>query len=79
MHDLENHPPPHFMKGKSFEAYNWKVGDKELYVHEIRVVIKNGLPSSMQDELEDNQEEYRFLTHEYWCYLLSTIKVKDNR
>ena len=33
----------------------------------------------MQDKLEDNQEGYCSLTHEYWCDLLSTIKVKDNR
>ena len=32
----------------------------------------------MRDELEDNQEDYRSLTHEDWCYLLSTIEVKDN-
>ena len=28
--------------------------------------------------MEDNQEGYRSLTHEDWCDLLSTIKVKDN-
>ena len=33
----------------------------------------------MQNELEDNQEDYRSLTHEYWCDLLSTIKFKENR
>ena len=33
----------------------------------------------MQNELEDNLEEYNYLTHEDWCDLLSTIKVKDNR
>ena len=33
----------------------------------------------MHDELEDNQEDYHYLTHEYWCDLLYTIKVKDNR
>ena len=33
----------------------------------------------MQDELEYNQEDYRFLTHEYWCGLMSTIEVKYNR
>ena len=33
----------------------------------------------MKDELEDNQEDYRSLVHEYWCDLLSTIEVKDNR
>ena len=46
---------------------------------EIRVSIKDALPLSIQDDLEDNQEDYRSLTHEYWCDLLSTIEVKDNR
>ena len=33
----------------------------------------------MQDELEDNQEDYHYLDHEYWCDLLSNIGVKYNR
>ena len=32
----------------------------------------------MQDELENNQNYYHSLAHEYWCGLLSTIKVKGN-
>ena len=48
-------------------------------MNKIRVEIKDRLPSSMQDELEDNQEDYFPLTHEYWCDLLSTIEVKDKR
>ena len=32
----------------------------------------------MQYELENNQEEYLSLTHEYWCDPFSTIEVKDN-
>ena len=43
------------------------------------VAIKDKLLLSMQDELEDNQEEYYSLAHEYWCGLLYTIKFKDNR
>ena len=31
------------------------------------------------DELDDNIEDYRSLTYEYWCDLLSTIEVKDER
>ena len=48
-------------------------------MNEIRVLIKDRIPSSMQDELEDNQEGYHSLTPEYWSDLLSTIEVKDNR
>ena len=33
----------------------------------------------MQDEFEDNQEDYCYLTHEELCDLLYTIEVKDNR
>ena len=33
----------------------------------------------MQDELEDNPEEYHSIAHEYWCDLLYTIEVKENR
>ena len=33
----------------------------------------------MQDELEDKQEDYRYLNHEDWCKLLYKIEVKDNR
>ena len=50
----------------------------EFTVSEIHVEIKDGLPSSIQYELEDNQEDYCYLRHEDWCDLLSTIEVKDN-
>ena len=53
--------------------------NQEFTVSEIRLAIKDGIPSSMQDELEDHQEEYRFLTYEDCCELLSTIDVKDKR
>ena len=33
----------------------------------------------MHNELEDNQEDYCYLAHEYWCDLLSKIEAKDNR
>ena len=79
MNNLDKHIPPPFMKYNGYESANWKVRDKELFVNYIRVEIKYRLPSSMQDELENNQEVYHYLTHEYWCDLLSTIKVKDNR
>ena len=77
-HDLEKHLTPPEMKSNFYEADNWKVCYKYFYVDDIQVWIKDGLCSSMRDELEDNQEDYRSLTHEDWCYLLSTIEVKDN-
>ena len=32
----------------------------------------------MKNDMEDNQEDYLYFTHEYWCDLLSKIEVKDN-
>ena len=61
IHDLAKHLPPPFMKGGFYEAYNWKFCDKGFSVHEIRFAIKDLIPSSMQDELEDNQEDYHFM------------------
>ena len=29
--------------------------------------------------MDDRQEDYHSLTHEGWCYLLSTIEVKEDR
>ena len=63
MHDLAKHlPPPPSMKGDGYETYYWKVSNGELYIDDIIVPIKDGLPSSMHDELEDNQEGYFSLT-----------------
>ena len=33
----------------------------------------------MREELDDHPEDYRSLTYEYWCDLLSTIDVKEER
>ena len=70
MHDLAKYPPPPSMKGENYEAANWGVCNQEFTVSEIRVTIKYGLPSSMQDKLDVHQEDYRYLTHEDWCELL---------
>ena len=55
MHDLAKQLPSHLMKDNFYEAANWKLHDKELSVHDIRVTIRDRLPSSMHNELEDNQ------------------------
>ena len=64
MHDLVKYLPPPSMNVVSYEAANWKVRDQEFTVSEISVVIKDGIPSSMQDELDSHQEDYRYLAHE---------------
>ena len=73
MHSLEKYLPLPLMKGESFKADNWKFREKEFSENEIQVDIEDGLPSSMQDELGDNQEDYYFLAREDCCNLLSTI------
>ena len=55
LHDLSNYLPPPSMKGDILKADSWKLLDKEFSEYDIRVYIKDWLPSSMQDELEDNQ------------------------
>ena len=55
MHDLAKYLSPPSMRGVSYDADNWKVRDQGLTVSEIRVAIKDGLPLSMQDELNNHQ------------------------
>ena len=64
MYDFAKYLPPPSMKSKIYEADNWKVRDQEFTVSEIRVAIKDGLPTSMQDELDNHQDDYLSLTHE---------------
>ena len=78
MHDLKNYLPPLQMKGVSFESARWDACDKEFSNQVICVSTKDGIPSSMQDELEDNHEDYLSILNEEWCDLLSTIEVKEN-
>ena len=67
------------MKVEISEAANWTVRNQDFTYIEFRLTIKDGLPLSMQDELEDHPEDYRSLTYYYWCDLLSKIDVKDER
>ena len=79
MHDLAKHLPPPPMKGGSAEADYWTVRKQKFTASEVQLEIKDGLPSSMQDNFEYHPECYHSLTYEYWCELLSTITVKDKR
>ena len=72
-HDLAKYLTPPSMRSVSSDSANWTVCNQEFRVSEIRLTIKDGIPSSMQDELEDHQEDYQSLTHEDWCDLLYTI------
>ena len=56
MHNLDKYLPPPSTKGESAEADNWTVHNQESTVIEIWRVIKDGLPSSMKNELYDHQK-----------------------
>ena len=54
MHDLSNYLPPPTIKGESAMAANWNVCNEEFTISDIRLAIKDGLPKSMRDELDDH-------------------------
>ena len=76
MHELENYLPITLMKGEIVISDNWNVHNKEFTTSDLRLAIKDVLPKSTRDELDDHPEDYRSLTYEDWCNILSTIKVK---
>ena len=51
MHDLAKYFIPISMKGVSAETANWNIRNQEFTVSEIRVAIKDIIPSSLKDEL----------------------------
>ena len=67
------------MKGKSAKADNCTVRNQDFTDGEVRIATKDGLPKSMQDELDDHPEDYFSLNYEYWCDLLSTSEGKNER
>ena len=79
MHDLAKYLPPPSMKGESKMAAKWSVRNEQFTNSDLQRSIKDGVPPKIMDELDDNIEDYRSLTYEYWCDLLSTIEVKDER
>ena len=79
MHDLAKYLPSPLMKGESEMAYNRSVRNEEFTTSDLLLDIKDGLPKITRDELDDHPEEYRSLTYEDWCDLLSTIQVKYER
>ena len=77
MHDLAKYLPTPSMKGEIAMAANWSIHNKEFMNSDILITIKDGLPKSMRDELDDHTEDYCSLIYEDWFELLSTIEVKD--
>ena len=79
MHGLAKYLSPPSMKGGDYDHSYWTICNKELSEHEICVVTKYGLPISMQYEFKDKIEDCCFIHHKYWCELLSTMDIKDER
>ena len=42
------------MKGESEMEANWNVRNEEFTISDIQLSIKDGLPKSMRDELDDH-------------------------
>ena len=77
MHELSNHLTPPSMKGEIALATTWLLRNREFTTGDIRLAIRDRLPKSTRDELDDHPEDHINLTYEDWCELLSTIEVKD--
>ena len=74
MHDLSKHLPTPLMKGQEYDEEDQAVRVKELSKNEICVATKDGLPTSVQDKLEDKDKDYCSMTHEKYCDLLSAME-----
>ena len=79
MHDLAKYLPPPSMNIESAMSANWSVRNEESTISDLRLAIKDRLPKSMRDELDDHPEDYLSLTYECWCDLPSIFKIQDER
>ena len=79
MYDLANYLTPPPMKEEISMEANWSVCNEEFNTSDLQLVIKDGLPKSIRDKLDDHPEYYCSLTYEDWCDLLSTIDIKYER
>ena len=55
---------PPSTKGVGYEEDSWEIRDKYFNKDVISVTTKDGIPTFMQDDLDDNQENYSSITHE---------------
>ena len=63
MHDLDKFLPPPLNKGDKYDQLYWNAHNKELSEDDICVATKDGLLSSMQDEMEDKGKYYISFHH----------------
>ena len=54
MHELAKYLPPPSMKGESAMEANWSFCNKYFTTGDLRLAIRDGLPISMRDELDDH-------------------------
>ena len=47
----------------------------EITRETINKVIRDGLPTTTQDNVEGKEIDYRSMDTEYWIYLINTLKV----
>ena len=76
MHDLEKYLPPPQMKGQSAMAANWNVCNKKFTISDLRLSIKDRLPKSMRDELDDHPEEYSSLIQVKYGLKRASVQIK---
>ena len=58
MHAIANYTPPHLTKGESAMADNWSTRNKQFTISDLLLAIKDGLPKSMRDKLDEHPEDY---------------------
>ena len=63
MHDLDNYLPLTLMKGQDYAEAYWSVRDNELSDNDIFVITKDGLPTSIQDEMDKKDKDYLSVSH----------------
>ena len=64
MHNLAKSLPLPSMKGDEYNQADWDVWYKELSEDEICVTTKEGITTSMNDEMGDKDKDYNYFTHE---------------
>ena len=78
MHELDKYLTNLSTKGNMYDQTNCKVCDQYFTEDAIRVSTKIGIPTYMQDDMEDKDAYFISLSHEEWQGLLSTLEDKEN-
>ena len=63
-HDLSKYFTPPSIKGRGFNSADQAFRVKEFNKYVIQVATKDGLPTSIQVDLEDKHEDYFPIYHE---------------